>query len=663
VSDNSVRIVIETDAARAETVLKHIQGTIRATGKAAVSAGSDFAKGAREANKAVKEAGNDFLAEARDWGLAIQSWSNIAQMAVNKVKQAYRFSKEIAEVGEARAVFDAYAASVGESSSAILDASRKASGGQVEDMELVRETMTAMRSGVTHDAAEIAKLWQISEAKSDQYGGTIVENFQKITDAITRGNGKTLLSLGLLPDSMGRASNAADLLSKRGKLLSSVLTQFGDDADMAARTGDSAADSFNRFEASIGNLKTAATGLLPAVTVVVDVLTRLVGVTSDFIALSHKLPSAFAAAMNPVENDFLNVPARQGMNQAQTRDYLKGVKQYNLDMIGRGTLTDATQEKLLRQNELIGQLLKTKSLEEEMGRATEQRAKKAAALITAVTAGHEKAGKKVADHRAEVDRLGLALENVTRQLVEGWGVKGVRSIEDAEKILLAATSAAGGFAQSLKDGVTDAGLLAKKLEEVSLAVTSGFAGKIAGGEALATLTPEKASQGMADFMGVGWMLRGEGKKPSPAEVETRAREVIETPLSRVFNDALVEGLEGGNFFQALGRGMKKVVLESLANSITGAIFGQSGAISGIIGGGGSAALTPSAVFFQRHHANAPPFKRLEERITVYVNARNRAICCKLVKLRQPCSFPGFPCGSLRCFPAVVQGSFPLVSET
>ena len=151
------------------------------------------------------------------------------------------------------------------------------------------------------------------------------------------------------------------------------------------------------------------------------------------------------------------------------------------------------------------------------------------------------------------------------------GVEGTKALTEEGKALAEAFSRARDQAEGV----------AKALLGTSL-------GSVSSGEALRTLTPEKAVEGYTDFLGVGWLLRGEGKRPSSSEIEGRAREVIETPLSRVFNDAMVQGLEGGNFFKALGDGIKRVFIENLANQITGAIFGQSGAIAGILGGSGGA---------------------------------------------------------------------------
>ena len=90
---------------------------------------------------------------------------------------------------------------------------------------------------------------------------------------------------------------------------------------------------------------------------------------------------------------------------------------------------------------------------------------------------------------------------------------------------------------------------------------------------------------MTDLLGVGWILRGEGKKPSQSAIESRAKETLEQPLSRVFNNAFVEALEGGDFFDALGKGLRRTLAEAFANSITQALFSTSGSVMATSGGG------------------------------------------------------------------------------
>lgn len=190
--------------------------------------------------------------------------------------------------------------------------------------------------------------------------------------------------------------------------------------------------------------------------------------------------------------------------------------------------------------------------------------------------------KSLEDIQKKGERAEKAISRISEEILKGFGITGKDAIEDAENALLSATKAAGGFALALKSGVTAAGQMdaetQKLVDRFSQAALSGTA-KITSPEE----TVSKAASGMMDMMGVGWILRGEGQKPSSREIESRAREVIEQPLSRVFNDALVEGLEGGDFFKALGSGIKKTVISALANSITEAIFGQSGSIIGTTG--------------------------------------------------------------------------------
>jgi hypothetical protein len=534
--DKRVKIVIEAESGSAEAALFRVKKALSDTSKETGSAASSM------------------LTSFRDIGLALESWASVAQRAFGAVKSGLDMLRDLADINEMQSVFRTYAASVGKSADEMLEAIHRATKGQVDDLTIMRETMRAMKLGVSTDVQELAKLWEIAETKGDEFGRSTQETFAQMVDAIGRGSGRLLVDLGLIPENMGRASNAMDLLAKRADLLATVLRQGSADIGRLSGVGETAADHVAQLDAALANLRISLAELAPAFAPVVRGLRDLVVGAKEYLR-------EYGLLSKP--NPYIGKPI-DALRRALERETERAAR-----LNKANSLSPAAQESAQKVGLLTEAIRRTRELE-----------RAAASAAKATVEAAEKPKSAIKAIREEVDRAGPAIERVTREFVDGWGGKGVGSVDDARKVMLAAAAAAGGLAVSLRDGVTEAGRLAARIDEVSRAFVSGFAGDIVGGQALASLTPKSAAAGLADMMGVGWILRGEGRKPISADVERRAREVIEQPMARVFSDAMVEGLEGGDFFRALGRGMRRVVIESLAGAITGALFGQPGALAG-----------------------------------------------------------------------------------
>jgi hypothetical protein len=219
---------------------------------------------------------NQWLKDSRESVTSLNAWLEVLEKSALSLKDVWSFAKDIAGAAEAKQQLSALAASVGQFGDAIIEASRKATNSQVSDAELVANSLAAMRQGVAKSSGDIAKLWEIADIKSDQFGGSIAENFKRITDAIATGNARSLISLGLLPESFGRAKTAAELLAKRGELLGTVFKQFGEDVTIGSQVGQTASDSFNQFDASVANLKDSFSEFLPLMQPVIVAMTDMV---------------------------------------------------------------------------------------------------------------------------------------------------------------------------------------------------------------------------------------------------------------------------------------------------------------------------------------------------------------------------------------------------
>jgi len=513
------------------------------------------------------------LIETRDEITSLNAWMETLgrtwNTAFDGLEKFYSAAKQGADLAEARQQFQAYAASVGKYSESIIEASRRAAGGQVSDAELITNTMAAMRQNVSRDQNELAKLWEIAEVKSDQFGGSISENFRKITDAIATGNGKALISLGLLPEAFGKASSQGALLEKRGITLSSVLKQFGEDTDVAAGAGDSAADSFNRMEASWKNLKDGASELLSVVFLpVVVALEKIITKANEARkALANILPSNNAT--NPFlgkssqELNSLRLQAQQQLDSLIPEPTIPGVppaRRNTSASMNPGADIGALKSQLalidaaLKAEKELSDTIRNNDLWNEYDER-----------IRGIATSHGKAGKAAKAHKEQVRDLFEQYDSLR---------KAADDIAGDPRWQAGMSAFVGGFSFDVVGVVEEAKRLNEefeKLADASMDIADEW-GDIAG-------EIEKAfDEG------------DEGLDKAVEEFGDRAGKTIREPIAINVADALAAGInEAGNsgrienFGKAFGDSVRRQLFNALSQSMTGGI----GNVIGYVGGSGT----------------------------------------------------------------------------
>ncbi len=124
-----------------------------------------------------------------------------------------------------------------------LEKVKKSAGNLIDDSDVAHLMTKALRLGVPIES--LAHLMEIARVKSRDFGGTVAENFDLITEAIGRGNVKQLTSLGLIDKFDNNVKNltedaianagAADGMAIKHELLAAVL-----------RNGDKDLTQFNK---------------------------------------------------------------------------------------------------------------------------------------------------------------------------------------------------------------------------------------------------------------------------------------------------------------------------------------------------------------------------------------------------------------------------------
>lgn len=162
-------------------------------------------------------------------------------------------------------VLDSYAESVNQVGDAFVSAGRKASAGTIADYELVLNANRALQFEVAKTSDQYAKLIELATALGRAQGISDTQALEYLTTGIARESRLILDNLGLIidlddatkkyADSLGKKSNELTTSERKQALLNAAFEQ-GQTAIAANRAAaDSAATSFERFDASVVNLK------------------------------------------------------------------------------------------------------------------------------------------------------------------------------------------------------------------------------------------------------------------------------------------------------------------------------------------------------------------------------------------------------------------------
>lgn len=559
-AENRTKIIIETDAGRSEQVLRNVQKGLQGVGSDADKAGQKVSAGAGFMDSALAKSALSFV------GFAAAA------------KSAFSIAQEAAKLSEARLYLQTFAAEVGVSFEQLEKATKKATAGLVDDLTLIRQNHKALKLGVTTDINELARLWEISNAVGDEFGQSMEQTFEQITKAISEGNGKALISLGLLPDSFKRASDAGSLLEKRAELLKVVLSQAGAGADSLGRHGDTAADKFDRFSVATKNLWTSlGEGLLPIVTPVVEGLTKIADAAGFVIQKFAQL-----ADMSGPKNPLLGKTIEElRAMRAATADKV-GAAQSRLSSLTdpsqsyrRAGESDITTQIMAAEVQYQGELAILKQIDKALG-DLESRTKARSEAQKSVVVNTKEEGEAKVKLTSAQKELNKATEEASKLIAQaseaflnGFGVKTIGNLKEAEDLMMNMAAAAGGFAVGLKDGTTEAGKMLEelsKLENKAAQFNENFQSMLRNrgynaASDLRGLTPDSAMIGMMNFMS-GGLFTAQGDTKS-------ALKDIQEPLSKTIADAVTAGFANADFSSlelTLGSILSSVLSKSVATS-------------------------------------------------------------------------------------------------
>lgn len=593
------------------------------------------------------------LIETREAITSFNAWLDVTKKGFAAMQKGVEFLREGAIFAEAQANFRATAASYGQFSDTIIEASKKASDNQVSTLNLIKSNTRAMQLGVASDAGTLAKLWEIANAKSDQFGESMVTTFDKIVTAVGKGQGRLLLELGLLPESFARSANAADLLKKRGELLKTVLSQGAEEVARLSGVTNTANDAIGRYDAAMEDLKGSFGEIATAMTPAINAFATLVGLMAKGVTFSGKLLNAWA------HNDW------KDLMKNQYADLVKDITAKG------GSFDDAIAELLKKRDE---RLAKIQGIQSEIAKGVQGQSsadpsqsfrsssggtafprptvdlapgnvefERGQILLINQALGlarEMQAQKKNADEvRIKIEGLNAALDGTEKKSSKAGASlrKTAAATYDLGKALQTAFSSGSEYASKDTFGqwADDLGVALKHFQKFEEAIgTTKLRGVTSMMEDLANsvgqftgeikkayeyarqeyhkstleLTPEKAwdllNKHSTSITG-GVSLPAKGVTLDTEEIENkilqkqnaaveRFKEKLTINVADAFETGLYDGLNGGNFLDSFGKALRSQVARAFAASVTANLFQGGGSLQmGAAGGSGFSILNPA----------------------------------------------------------------------
>lgn len=418
------------------------------------------------------------------------SWSDLATGVnqaldiLGKVKryaeQAYDFARQGAQLREAKDSFDNYARSVGKSSDEILTKLRQASGGTIDDMNLIKTASLAMSLGVTQDAGKMANLLEVARNKGRLFGISTQQAFEDIVTGIGRASPKILDNLGIrIPAAFEKMTEGMTDAEKVAKLFELTLEEGNRQIEGMGGLVDSGADSFRQLETSWSNLKAAGGELISIVFVPLNViLAKTFDLASGIIDKFNDIYQASIRIKGPYEgisdSDLLKTYDKFKLDAANKKAEIESARNpANSFRQSEDGMSEAARVQM--QLELKFAEQNAQAIEREMKNrskvliaSAKSTAEKAYSAITDVFGGiiptfsgeasayaekkRREAERQLKEIGRQADKIKAETEKIfseTNQAVLGG--KQITGPKDAYKQLLEATYAAAGLKQVTSD--------------------------------------------------------------------------------------------------------------------------------------------------------------------------------------------------------------------
>ena len=264
--------------------LESTERQIEDTGRAAETAGQRIR---RSLTEGMDSAGQAMRSAGRSMSQAGQSLTTGVTIPLAAAGLAFAKFNDVATSLQVEGQFRRTAENVGLDAGRMMTAVRNATAGIVDDTAL-QATTRSLALGVGQDVGQMTTLWQLARLQSRELGGTVEEQFQRMSQAIAQGSADTLIQQGFTirseqlfsqyAESIGTTSAELDQNTRSQIVLNSVLEEGAQklaEADLAILTE---AESLKQMQAELSNTTdNLLRNLLPALEATLGAFNALPG--------------------------------------------------------------------------------------------------------------------------------------------------------------------------------------------------------------------------------------------------------------------------------------------------------------------------------------------------------------------------------------------------
>lgn len=580
--ENKTKIIIETESGNSEQKLKNVAKGLQTVGNEAKTA-----SGKVKASSAIMQ--DSFIKAA----------AKLTALGT-AAKTAFSMAKEAAQFQEVSLYTKTAAENIGLSFDRLVAASKRGANGMASNLTIMKANLKALKGGLKASEDDFEQLWKIADATSDELGQSIEQTFEQITTAITTGNQKSLVSMGLLPESFKKASNGADLLQSRSETLKAVLTQLGPKAAELAKHGDTAADKFKQLDTAVENLKIdIGEQLTPAVTDLVSGLKDVVKYASDAAAAMKWVISGFDLGDEDANNRYLSSLGIEGKKEYYRKLIKDRKERIALLTDGIGYFTEKTGDAGDMMNErrgLVTELRHYESALEKLNKMTKQQvidANSVADKTEKTTKETEETASNVEKSNKSADSLLKKYDDLATKILPKMPETTSELLDVNMRLLEAASGIStywGNTSKGIKAAVTEAEKLSKELEDgfFDMSLEGQFRSKSYTDQVKSVMAAGLPT-GIANLNMFGNLV---GNRPEVKDDAKDAWGAIKSQVAETFTNVIITGIEGSNIGDILTSAVSSIASEK-ASSYGGTIFsrllsgkglsGFGGAVSGFVG--------------------------------------------------------------------------------
>jgi hypothetical protein len=191
-----------------------------------------------------------------------------AFVAVQAAQAGLDFARTGASIQAARQSFDSLAQSAGTSGQALLTSLQQVSAGTVANTDIIKSSNTALLLLGSDVATKLPQLLAVAKASATTLGTDVGQVFDSLVTGISRGSTELIDNAGITikageayatyAASVGKTADALSASERQQAILNAVLTSGQQIIAQTSASGESAAATYQRFDATLANLTATA---------------------------------------------------------------------------------------------------------------------------------------------------------------------------------------------------------------------------------------------------------------------------------------------------------------------------------------------------------------------------------------------------------------------